>query len=631
MDGGGERASIVGAALAGGETAPGGAAAWRALAGAQDFDAAAAAWAPIAAAMVERAVAVAVMRVRSDGGGLRVAAAWPASRLPGSDMIAAVETAVAQRRGVARSMEAGATALAYPLLIDPPGGGDPVAGNAEAAVVVEIGAGDPQAVRRAMRQVQWGAAALRDALRAEAAALERLRYQGAGAALHVIVAAAEHEDFETASRAAATDLAIRFDCDRVSIGFRRRGRSRVRAISHSAQFGRRMNLTRLLSAAMDEAVDQQAVILHPDADGDALLAAGAAAALARAEGAGRVLTVPLFATDRYIGAAVFERPLDRPFAGADLATLEAAVTALAPVLEEKRRNSRYLVTQALDVAAAHLGRLLGPGRLARKLAVIAALAVAAFCYLATGTYRVTADATVEGAVQRTISAPFDGFIAEGPARAGDEVREGGLLARLDDRDLALERLRIVTEQRRGLLEYERAVAERDRAEARIKQAQIDQSAAELELIDAQISRAVLRAPFDGVVVSGDLSQSIGASVALGEPLFEIAPLDRYRVVLLVEEGAVANVVEGQQGALVVSALPSETFAISVEKITPVAVYKEGRTTFEVEAAIVGGSGRLRPGMAGAARIDVDERRRIVIWTQPLIDWLRLWSWRWLDW
>lgn len=631
MDGGGERTSLGGAVPAGGDVAPGGAAAWRALAGAQDLDSAAAAWAPIAAAMIENAVAVAVMRVHPDGAGLRVAAAWPESRLPGSGMIAAAETATAQRRGVARSLDGGATALAYPLLIGAAGENDPPAGGAQAAAVVEIGASDAQAVRRAMRQLQWGAAALRDALRAEAAALERRRFEGAGAALHVIVAAAEHEDFETASRAAATDLAIRFDCDRVSIGFRRRGRSRVRAISHSAQFGRRMNLTRLLSAAMDEAVDQQAVILHPAADDDALLATGAAAALARVEGAGRVLTVPLYAADRHIGAAVFERPLDRPFSAADLATLEAAVTALAPVLEEKRRNGRYLFTKALDVAAAHLGRLLGPGRLARKLAVIAALAFAAFCYLATGTYRVTADATVEGEVQRTISAPFDGFIAEGPARAGDEVREGALLARLDDRDLALERLRIVTEQRRGMLEYERAVAERDRAEARIKQAQIEQSAAELELVDAQIWRAALRAPFDGVVVAGDLSQSIGASVARGDALFEIAPLDSYRVVLQVDERAVASVVEGQGGALVVAALPAETFPLRVEKITPVAVYKEGRTTFEVEAAIVGPSGRLRPGMAGAARIDVDERRRIVIWTQPLIDWLRLWSWRWIDW
>jgi multidrug resistance efflux pump len=263
--------------------------------------------------------------------------------------------------------------------------------------------------------------------------------------------------------------------------------------------------------------------------------------------------------------------------------------------------------------------------------VVAALAVAAFLYVATAPYQVTADAAVEALVQRTVSAPFDGFIDAAPARAGDLVAEGALLARLDQRDLVLERLRIVTDQRRSRIEYERAIADRDRAAARIRQAEIDQADALLALTDAQIARAELRAPFDGVVVSGDLSQSIGAAVARGEPLFTVAPTDRYRVVLRVDEAGIADIETGQTGALVVAALPDQSFPISIEKITPVAVYAEGRTTFEVEASLAETTARLRPGMEGAARIDVDTRRRIAIWTAPIIDWLRLWRWRWLGW
>ena len=65
------------------------------------------------------------------------------------------------------------------------------------------------------------------------------------------------------------------------------------------------------------------------------------------------------------------------------------------------------------------------------------------------------------------------------------------------------------------------------------------------------------------------------------------------------------------------------------KITPVATYAEGATTFEVEASFVGDVVALRPGMQGAARIEVDERRLISIWTKPLVDWARIVLWRWM--
>jgi multidrug resistance efflux pump len=235
---------------------------------------------------------------------------------------------------------------------------------------------------------------------------------------------------------------------------------------------------------------------------------------------------------------------------------------------------------------------------------------------------------VEGTVQRAITAPFDGFVAAAPARAGDRVAAGEMLARLDDRDLALERLRLVTERRRRQLEYERAVAARDRAEANIKQIQIRQADARIELIDARIARAPMRAPFDGLVVAGDLSQSIGAAVARGEVLLEVAPLDDYRVVMEVEERVIDDVEPGQTGTLLAAALPNTPIPIEVEKVTPVARYGDGRTTFEVEAAVTGDADRLRPGMQGAAKIDVEEQRLIAIWTRPLLDWLRLHAWRW---
>ena len=42
----------------------------------------------------------------------------------------------------------------------------------------------------------------------------------------------------------------------------RRGRASVVSLSHAAQFGKRMNLVRDLGEVMDEAIDQQRIVLH---------------------------------------------------------------------------------------------------------------------------------------------------------------------------------------------------------------------------------------------------------------------------------------------------------------------------------------------------------------------------------
>ena len=65
------------------------------------------------------------------------------------------------------------------------------------------------------------------------------------------------------------------------------------------------------------------------------------------------------------------------------------------------------------------------------------------------------------------------------------------------------------------------------------------------------------------------------------------------------------------------------------KMTPVAVSEEGRNYFLVEARLDSVSERLRPGMEGFGKIEIDERKLVWIWTHGLIDWARLWLWSWL--
>jgi hypothetical protein len=67
----------------------------------------------------------------------------------------------------------------------------------------------------------------------------------------------------------------------------------------------------------------------------------------------------------------------------------------------------------------------------------------------------------------------------------------------------------------------------------------------------------------------------------------------------------------------------------VERITPVAEQEEGRNYFRVESELNESSERLRPGMEGIAKTRVEDRLLIRIWTEKLVDWLRLTLWKWM--
>jgi RND family efflux transporter MFP subunit len=266
---------------------------------------------------------------------------------------------------------------------------------------------------------------------------------------------------------------------------------------------------------------------------------------------------------------------------------------------------------------------------ALKLLTTVAVLLFAFLAVAKGDFRVTADMVLEARVLRAAVAPFDGYIGEAPVRAGDVVREGDLLATLDDRELSLERVRWSSQLQQLLNQYRQALAERDAAQVAILTAQVDQARAQLGLVEDQLAKTRIEAPFDGVVVTGDLSQELGAPVQRGEVLFEVAPLDEYRVVLEVDERDIEELEPGQTGTLAFTAFPHESFPFTVEKITPVSTPSEGRNTFRVEAELAETPPRLRPGMEGVGKVEVDRRRLLWIWTHEAVDWVRLKLWNWL--
>ena len=593
---------------------------WRELQQGDDT-AFAAAFLTLACRAIPGAVSGALV-MRNTGTALKLIGTWPAGTNVSASLSTALAAAAEGGRGVVQPHAQGPnTSLALPILMD----GTVVAVAGVDATLGQQGR-DP---RTAMRQLQWAAAWVRDRVRGASMAADAARGARTEIASDLLAAILDQPSATAALRAAATELASAMACERVSVGFVRRGRCRMASVSHSAAFGKRMAVTSAIEAAMDEAIDQLALVMSPAPD-DAVLVTAAHDRLARLHDPATVLTVPLLSRDVAVGAVTLERPESQPFSARDVALAEAVAAMLGPALTDKRRADRWLVLRAADSAVAGFGSLFGAGHLGRKLGALVTVALLASAWFVRAEYVVYAHARVAGTVQRAITAPFDGFVREAPARAGDEVREGALLAALQDRDLVLERMRWVTEREVHRGEYDQAFSAGKRADTVRLQSQIEQAESRIRLADEQLARTRLVAPFDGLVVSGDMTQSIGAPVRRGDVLFEMAPLDDYRVELMVPESQIADLREGDRGALLVAALPDVALPITLRRVTPVADAKDGAMVFRADASLDTPPGpRLRPGMEGLAKIDAGRARLIWIWTRSFQHWLRLAVWSWL--
>ena len=139
---------------------------------------------------------------------------------------------------------------------------------------------------------------------------------------------------------------------------------------------------------------------------------------------------------------------------------------------------------------------------------------------------------------------------------------------------------------------------------------------------------MLTAPFDAIVIAGDPSQQIGAPMRRGDTLYEVSPLDSFRVALDVE-GDFADVQVGQEGRLLLASMPYESLPLRITRITPLAAARDGKTSFRVDATLLSAGSTLRPGMEGVAKVEVGKRRYVWTWTHDLVNWARLKLWEWL--
>ena len=220
--------------------------------------------------------------------------------------------------------------------------------------------------------------------------------------------------------------------------------------------------------------------------------------------------------------------------------------------------------------------------------------------------------------QVSVSAEVGGRLAEIEVEVGDLVEKGDLLARLDG-----ERLRIARDLARAEVEMARANLEKSRRDAqrqgslyegqvtsefsleqadlkaRIDEGQLKISQARLAVSERDLADASIISPVEGEITRKHVE--VGELVEAGTPLFDVAKIDRVKIVVHVSELEITRIQKGQEAEIRVDGHPGLVFRGAVNTISAQADLQT--RAFPVEILVVNDRAeKLLPGFIGRARI-----------------------------
>ncbi len=431
--------------------------------------------------------------------------------------------------------------------------------------------------------------------------------------------------FLPAALAFCNGIATRFRCDRASLGWMEGGYIRLRAISRTEQFDRQMAAAQLLEAAMEECVDQDEEILWPEPEGITTVARDHEN-FAAAQKSGNMASVPLRLDGKVVGVLACERQ-SGAFDAPELQQIRLACDQVTRRLSELKHYDRWFGARWAAQTREYFAQWLGPEHTWSKVSAILIVLVLAALFLVRVTYRVQGNFILRSDEAEYLTAPFDGYIDGVMVRAGDRVTNSEALLTLNRSELLLDQASALADVARYERQAEKDRAANDISDMRIDDAQAQQAQAQLDVVRYRLANAVIKSPFDGVIVEGDLRERIGSPVKQGDELFKVARLDTLYAEAEIPERDVQEIIGKTSGEIAFVTQPKIKYPVTIQTVEPSAITKKDGNVFLVRLKLGPDPANWwRPGMTGLCKISTEKRTLFWILTHRTVDFLRMKLW-----
>lgn len=274
------------------------------------------------------------------------------------------------------------------------------------------------------------------------------------------------------------------------------------------------------------------------------------------------------------------------------------------------------------------------GRVLIRSAIISAIVLAIAFFPKDD--EVDGDCSLQPVVHTAVVPEVPGRLDRVLVREGDRVTKGQVVAEMDKGRLETELESATQERQRSQAEVDRLRGLGDEASAVVAGLQARIAEQLIAKLNTDIASATLRAPIDGVVLTKDLEIHAGEYVQAGAVFAEIAALDRWQLLVEVNEkqiGRVERALSARSPRVVEYILYSQsaqklrTELLGKQQISAVAYPRETTQVFvlTVPDIIIPDALRnvLRPGLTGRAEVIFGQEPLIWWSAKRVTEWFRL--------
>jgi len=164
------------------------------------------------------------------------------------------------------------------------------------------------------------------------------------------------------------------------------------------------------------------------------------------------------------------------------------------------------------------------------------------------------------------------------------------------------------------LDAAEAAATRARANLLSAQASVAQAEAQLRINENDLSKAIIKSPIDGIVLTRSVEPGQTVAASLNAPeLFVLAEnLEHMKLKVTVAEADIGRVTSGLHSTFTVDAWPNRAYRASVSRVAYGSTTTNNVVTYETDLEVSNDDLSLRPGMTATADIKVAEAKGVLL-------------------